>query len=128
MVEMAIVLPFFMLILLGIIEFGRAMMVSQLITTAARDGCRLAILGGSSNAEVEQTVKHFLKETLGVDSQDVTISVSATGDEAGSEVADAQKGDLCTVHVEVPYDKVGWIQGSYLAGKELKGVCIMRHL
>jgi len=37
-VEMALVLPIFFTVVLGIIEFGRAMMVSQLMATSAREG------------------------------------------------------------------------------------------
>jgi Flp pilus assembly protein TadG len=37
MVEMALVLPIFFTVLLGIVEFGRAMMIGQLITNSARD-------------------------------------------------------------------------------------------
>ena len=40
MVEMAICFPVFMLILLGIVEFGRALMVSQMLTSSAREACR----------------------------------------------------------------------------------------
>ena len=129
-VEMAIVLPVFLLVLLGIIEFGRAMMVSQLVTTAARDAGRLAIMGGSSNAEVGQAAKDFLNTTLGVDAGDVTviISVTASGGGSGGDVANAQQGDMCTIQVQVPFDKVGLIKGDYLAGKLLKGDCMMRHL
>ena len=35
LVETAMVLPMFFLVVLCIVEFGRAMMVSQLVTTAA---------------------------------------------------------------------------------------------
>ena len=130
MVEMAMVLPIFLLVLLGIIEFGRAMMVSQLITTAARDAGRLAIMGGSSNAEVEQTVKDFLKVTLDVNAADVTVTITVTASDGGSggDVVNAQQGDMCTVQVAVPFDKVSLIKGDYLDGKSLKGHCTMRHL
>ena len=37
LVEMALVLPIFFGVVLGIVEFGRAMMVSQMVTNAARE-------------------------------------------------------------------------------------------
>jgi hypothetical protein len=52
-VEMAIVLPVFMMVVMGIIEFGRGMMVGQLVTNAARYGARLAAIDGSSYSSVE---------------------------------------------------------------------------
>lgn len=43
-VEMAIVLPLLLLILLGIIEFGRVMNVQVSLTQAAREGARYAAI------------------------------------------------------------------------------------
>jgi Flp pilus assembly protein TadG len=42
MVEMAIVIIILALLMMGIIEFGRAFMVANMITNAARDGARTA--------------------------------------------------------------------------------------
>jgi len=41
-VEMALCLPFVMLVLFGILEFYRIVQVKHLLTNAAREGCRLA--------------------------------------------------------------------------------------
>ena len=37
---MALVLPIFTMLVFGIIEFGRGFMIMQLVTNAAREGCR----------------------------------------------------------------------------------------
>ena len=124
-VEMAMILPFFVMLLLGMIEFGRATMVSQLLTTATRDAGRIAIMGGSSTNEVEQSIKDFLVATLGVDETDVTVVVTESG---GGDVSDADSGDLCTIQVGLPFDSVSLIPGSYLLGRTLQGACMMRHL
>jgi len=42
MVEMALVLPLLILLLVGIVEFSRVLMVKQVITNAAREGARAA--------------------------------------------------------------------------------------
>lgn len=65
LVEMALVLPIFIAVTLGIVEFGRAMMVGQLITNAAREGARLGIIDGSTNAEVVTSVQQFLQQAAG---------------------------------------------------------------
>ena len=129
-VETAIVLPIFLLVLLGIMEFGRAMMVSQLVTTAARDANRMAIMSGSSNAECEDLIEEFLNNTLGLAAGDITINISVTKSGGGTltEVGDAVQGDLCVISVEIPFDKVSLVQGSYLVGKMLSGDSQMRHL
>ena len=51
MVEFAIVLPVLMLILLGIIEFGRAYNAQVSIQAAAREGARELALGNTSEVE-----------------------------------------------------------------------------
>lgn len=43
-VEFAVVLPLLLTILFGIIEYGWVFMVRQTLQTAAREGCRLAVL------------------------------------------------------------------------------------
>lgn len=44
-VEMAIVLPLLLLILGGVVEFGRAMFLQNMATNAAREGARMRALG-----------------------------------------------------------------------------------
>lgn len=131
MVEMALVLPLFVMIILGIIEFGRAMMVSQLITNAAREGARLAVIDGSSNTSVQSAVQSFLTGALRVSSTDVSVSISITpaagNPDPGNECANAQARDLITVNVQVPYNKVNFIPARWLNGKNLVATSAMRH-
>ena len=46
-VEFALVLPVFALILFGVIEFGRLWMTVNVLTGAAREGARVAAISGS---------------------------------------------------------------------------------
>src|SRR5688500_16750560 len=59
-VEFAIIAPLFVLLILGVIEFGRAMMVKQIITNAAREGARRAIIETATEPEVKQVVNDYL--------------------------------------------------------------------
>jgi len=43
-IEFALVLPLLLLVLFGITEFGRAWMAVSVLTSAAREGCRLAVV------------------------------------------------------------------------------------
>jgi len=130
-VEAAITLPIFFLVILGIVEFGRAMMVSQLLTNGAREGARLAIVDGSSNSECETAVKDFLTSTLGVTDEDITVQITvtpATGNpDPGDEVANARTRDLCSIHVELNFDKVSFAPATFLKSRNLVGQCAMRH-
>ena len=49
-VEFALLLPVLLLILFGIIDFGRAISYQITLTQAAREGARVASLGGSTSA------------------------------------------------------------------------------
>ena len=130
-VEMAMVLPIFVMIVLGIVEFGRAMMVGQMVTNAAREATRLAIVDGSSNTSVTTWVTTFLNESLGVNTSDVTVAITVDPAPGNADpldkIEDAQTRDLVTIQVEVPFDKVSYIPGDYLSGKKLKGRSAMRH-
>ena len=131
LVEMALVLPIFLMVVLGIIEFGRALMVSQLVTNSAREGARSAMLDGSTNAEVTQDIKTFLQDACNVSQDQVTVTVTvtpATGNpDPGNQVANASPRDLINILVQVPFDQVALLSGDYLAGKNLVGEASMRH-
>ena len=131
LVEMALVLPIFFAVVLGIIEFGRAMMVGQMVTNAAREATRLAIVDGSTNAAVTSWVEDFLKDSINVESDDVTVTITVTAaagnDNPGNEVGNASARDLVTVKVEVPFDEVSYVPGSYLNGKNLSAQSSKRH-
>jgi Flp pilus assembly protein TadG len=131
LVEMALVLPIFFGVVLGIVEFGRAMMVSQMVTNAAREGTRLAIIDGSTNTTVDTWVKDFLNDSINVGASDVTVTITVVAapgnDDPNNQVGSAQARDLVTVHISVPFDKVSYVPGSYLNGKNLTAQSSMRH-
>jgi Flp pilus assembly protein TadG len=131
LVEMAIVLPIFLMVSFGIIEFGRALMVANLVTNSAREGARLAVLDGSSNTQVEQAVKNFLTASLNLSPNDVTVTITitpATGNpDPANQCSAAQARDLIAVNVQVPFSKVALIPGGYLTGANLVGRSAMRH-
>jgi len=130
MVEMALVMPVFLLFLLGTIELGRALMISQLVTNAARDGARVAATEGSTNATVQTAVQEFLADSLNLDPSDISIDISVSAGPGnpnpGASVSNAQQGDKCRVDVRVPFDKVTLTRPKWLSGKSLSGFCAMR--
>ena len=131
MVELALVLPIFFAVVLGVVEFGRAMMVSQMVNNAAREGTRMAIIDGSTNSDVDQWIRSFLYDTIKADPNDVNVSITITpapgNNNPGNQLAAAQPRDLCKVEVDVPFDKVQYIAGKYLQGKSIRALCAMRH-
>lgn len=127
LVEFAVVFPVFILVILGIIEFGRAFMVGQMVTNAAREGARQAVLDGSSNSAVTSTVTSFLQGAGNISSSDVTVTITVSNSSAGNDVANAKSGDLCTIRASVPFNKVSYLTPSFLSTTNLVGQSTMRH-
>jgi Flp pilus assembly protein TadG len=59
LLEMAFTLPLLLLISVSIFEFGRAFEVWQVLTNAAREGARVAVLPGISDAMVAARVQQY---------------------------------------------------------------------
>lgn len=127
LVEMALVLPIFVTLLLGLVEFGRAIMVGQMVTNAAREGCRQAVLDGSTNTSVDTFVKDFLKSSTGVANSDVRVTISIANPAAAGQLSSAESRDLITVQVAVPFAKVSYLPPSFLGSASLTAVSAMRH-
>lgn len=127
LVEFAIVFPVFILVILGIIEFGRAFMIGQLVTNAAREGARQAVLDGSTNSAVTSTVTSFLQGAGNVSPSDTTVTITVSAAAATNQLANAKSGDLCTIRVSVPFNKVSYLTPSFLATTNLAGQSTMRH-
>jgi Flp pilus assembly protein TadG len=112
---MALVLPIFFMVVLGIVEFGRAMMVGQMVTNAAREGTRMGIIDGETNATVTAWIESFLNDSINVAAADVTVTITvdpATGNpDPFDQIGNASAKDLVTVHVSVPFDEVSYIPG-----------------
>lgn len=59
-VEMAVVSPLLFTMLFGIIEYGWVFTVRQTLTTAAREGARVAALPGSTDDQIRERVTEVL--------------------------------------------------------------------
>jgi uncharacterized protein (UPF0333 family) len=61
-VEFAILLPVFLVILFGIIEYGYAMASWIVVTNAASQGCRAAIVGKDAESAVKEVLWTVMKD------------------------------------------------------------------
>ena len=98
-VEFALVVPLLLLLLVGIIEFGRLWMTMNVLTGAAREGVRVAAVTAPDEDRVINTVQNYL---ISANLSGSTITVS--GPNSFSEV---------TVTVQLDYDTIffGFIPG-----------------
>jgi len=60
LLETALTLPLLLLVSVGIFEFGRAYQMEQVITNAAREGARLAVMPGTTTSMVQARVQSYL--------------------------------------------------------------------
>lgn len=132
LVEAALVLPIFFMVVLGIVEFGRAFMICQLLQNAAREGCRKAVTGAYTKAQVTADIKTDMTNGGVKNTNVLNITITVTPDTgnpavANNEVANAATRDLINVVVQVPFSQVALIPGNYLGNKMLTGRSAMRH-
>jgi Flp pilus assembly protein TadG len=117
-VEFAVVAPLFFLLVFGMIEFGRMVMVQQIITNASREGARVAVLDGATATEVTTAVENYMA-SVSLPSVNMTV----TPDPPSS----AGYGDPVTVVVSIPFDQVSWLPTPmFLGGTTLSATTVMR--
>jgi Flp pilus assembly protein TadG len=63
-VEFALLLPFIMILLLGIWEVGRLINADEMVNNAAREGARQASTGLRTNAQVVAEVQYYLYQAM----------------------------------------------------------------
>ena len=90
LLEAAITIPIILLIAVGIFEFGRAYQTWQVLTNAAREGARVAILNGSTDTNVTTVVRNYMQagqlDNYATATVTITHSVALTGSDTGSQV------------------------------------------
>lgn len=112
-VEFAVVLPLLLTILFGIIEYGWVFMVRQTLQTAAREGCRIAVLQTATESAIQDRIAQVMQPT------GLSFSVSLTHATAGNPVE--------TVEVSVPYNDVSLMGGFFGPHNyDIAGTCSMR--
>lgn len=116
------VAPLLIVLVMGMLEIGRAVMATEVLAHAARIGARAGSLTTGTTSNVTSAVNELLT-AAGVNGATVTVTVNGAATEVGSSKA----GDKISVTVTVPYSKVTWIGNpKYLSGKTLSGNCVMR--
>jgi Flp pilus assembly protein TadG len=79
--EFALLLPVFLMILFGIIEFGMIMYGREVVTNAAREGARAGIVQGPpkrTSGEITTIANNYLTGT-GINQADVTFTPTGVG-------------------------------------------------
>ena len=90
LIEAAITVPVILLISVGIFEFGRAYQTWQVLTNAAREGARMAVITGSTDTDVTARVRNYMQAGSLPNYATATVSiqrnVALTGADTGSSI------------------------------------------
>ena len=80
-IETALTLPIVLVLSISIFEFGRALQVWQLLTNAAREGARVAVLPGMTADEAKaRTIQYMNAGGLGRAGLNLSSTVSVVAD------------------------------------------------
>jgi Flp pilus assembly protein TadG len=120
-VEFALIAPFFLLITLGMVELGRAMMVKTALSDAACKGCRAGILNQNGNASITAAVTSLMQGN-GFDTTKfnppsigaIITTVTAPDGTTLSDALDAPSGSVVSVQVSIPVSSTTWVTPFYL--------------
>ena len=129
LIEFALVLPLLLLVVLGIVDFGFLFQRMEVVTNAAREGARIAVLPGYSVADAQTRACNFLLNG-GVPITGACPNSDESNDHGGSQFLDSDLGGGKTpvggVQVVVTYTSrylfltplLSWFGGSISIGAD----------
>jgi Flp pilus assembly protein TadG len=128
LIELALVLPILLVIIAAIVDFGFLFQRWEVVTNAAREGARVAVLNGYGNTDVTNRVRNYLNAgALNRASAVVTPATTAETLPGSGLVVNTK-----TVTVTYPSQFVflapiiGLVRGSAPATITLRSVSVMR--
>ena len=111
MVEAAFVLPVFFTFVFGMMEMSQMGMTAQLITDAALEGCRVAVIDGKTQTDVNDTVQTIMN-SVGITKYSMAITPNFQGITLGNPV---------TLTLSVNFSDVSWLPNPKYLGSATIG-------
>ncbi|BBO30606.1 TadE/TadG family type IV pilus assembly protein [Lacipirellula parvula] len=140
-VETAVVLPVYVLLLLGIIEFGHATMVINLLQSGCRTAARMGSMQGPNTDQVVARVRQTLGSAIDANKVNVFVQDASSLDSGAvwpttdaevqalppMELTEAEPRQMFVVRASVNYNDVSVLPMPFLAGVTLDAQAFMRH-
>jgi Flp pilus assembly protein TadG len=114
--EFAVLAPFLGILILGMFELARGIMVKQLLNDAARRACRVAIQPLKANSDVTTEVSNTMTDN-GIPAADATVVVKVNGTVANCNTA--KQNDKVSVQVSIPTSDTFWISTHWLSSTSI---------
>ncbi len=111
-VELAITLPFLLVMIVGALELGHANMVLNVAEAAAYEGAREGIVPGSSASDITQACQSIL---------DISSVRNATIQTIPADLS--QASETIEVRISVPYDSNTLMPPFFVRGLNIGGIC-----
>ncbi|MBM3998614.1 MAG: pilus assembly protein [Planctomycetes bacterium] len=110
-VEFAVVAPVFFLLIFGMIEYGRLVMVQQVLTNATREGARRAVLQDATSNAVTTTIRDYLTNaSINGNNPHLAITVSPAPESA------QPTDESITVTLTLPFADISWLPSPMFLG------------
>ena len=117
LVEFALVLPMLLLLILGIAEFGFIFQRYEVVTNAAREGARMAVLPGYTNADVIARVRTYVTQgrvTTTLTNPNIAITNVTIPVGAGLPPVNAKRVVVTYTHTYTFLPRIaGWFGATY---------------
>jgi Flp pilus assembly protein TadG len=123
--EFGFVAPILALVLMGMIELCRGIMVKVTLSDAAREGCRTGIQRDMGNSQITQDCTKVMQNngfdtskfnpSGGLGKINITVTDPSSGSTVnGNESLDAPSGSVITVQVAIPVSSTTWVPQVFL--------------
>jgi Flp pilus assembly protein TadG len=120
-VEFALLSPLLGMIMMGMFELGRAMMVKNTLSDASRKACRTGIKRDKGNSDINAEVTNVMSDngytltqfnppTVGA----ITITVTDPNGNPLADSLDAPSGTIVSVQVAIPVSSTTWVPPVFL--------------
>lgn len=139
-VEVAVMMPVFIMLLAGMMEFGHALFVSHMLKAAAKSGARYGAAGGVTTAQVQAKVQQIVGASINASKCTVLVKDAGVFDTAAVapstinystlpavELSTIEQGHLYIVQVTVPYSQVALLTPQWIIGRTVTGQSVLRH-
>ena len=145
-VETALVLPVFLVFVLGLIELGHAQMVKNVLRSACRSAARMGTTDGHSTADVRNRALEILESVVDAGEVEIFVKDASPYDEGGAppqsgaeleglgdiELSDAEPRQLFLIRAKIHYNDIAIVPnipylGNFLDDVVLEGQAFMRH-
>jgi Flp pilus assembly protein TadG len=128
-VEFAVIAPVMLMLVFGMFEFGRAIMVLDLLNDVARQGARTGAVAGRANTDINTAVDTALSNTTlpARGSTGTTVTISVNGN-TSKDASTAMSNDQIAVKVAVTVSMITWLPEEWFLDPttRLSGTVVMR--